>query len=334
MKKVSIILPLLFAPLISSCACVYNNGIKEQSDYTIKAVKFNVDSLSLRVGNEKTQVIATIEAEGEFTDAITLTIKDSSLATLSASEVKSGEPFFVTPVANGETTLTATAKGDSSKSATIAVKIDAESPVVVVEGVTLDKEKENLLVGATFTLVETIQPANATNQLVKWSSSDESIAKVDDNGVVTGVSAGVATIKVETVDGGKSAECEVSVKKEIKVKEYYLVGTPNSWSVDGLYQLEINSKSSSPTERMIKFIGKAGDEFKVVYYNEDKSLQYFEMGCSQSGVTPSIADSVAINYGEDKNIHVIKDGQYTLYFDDGISDAGGVKYWVDVGHAA
>jgi len=138
MKKISlIILPLLFAPLVSSCACVYNNGINDKSDFTITAVKLNVDELNIRVGNEKTQVIATIEAEGEYTDAITLSLADSSLAVLDKSEVKSDEPFYITATKAGETKLTATAKGDTLGELEARIK-DLEDKVTAT-GALVDK---------------------------------------------------------------------------------------------------------------------------------------------------------------------------------------------------
>ncbi len=72
----------------------------------------------------------------------------------------------------------------------------------------------NLTVGTTATISVTIKPDNATNQNVKWTSSDESVATVDQNGKVTAVSAGTATITVTTNDGNHSATCTVTVTKK------------------------------------------------------------------------------------------------------------------------
>lgn len=55
---------------------------------------------------------------------------------------------------------------------------------------------------ASVTVGKTLQ-LTASNQDVTWSSSNSAVAKVDGNGVVTGVKAGTATITVKTVDGGK-----------------------------------------------------------------------------------------------------------------------------------
>lgn len=60
-------------------------------------------------------------------------------------------------------------------------------------------------------IIATILPADATNQRVSWSSDNPSVATVDQNGLVSGVSAGIATITCTTEDGGFTAICEVAV---------------------------------------------------------------------------------------------------------------------------
>ena len=82
--------------------------------------------------------------------------------------------------------------------------------VVPVTGVTLDKTAISIPVGQTATLTETVSPANATNSLVAWSSSDESVASVF-YGVVTAHSVGTAVITVTTEDGDYTATCLVTV---------------------------------------------------------------------------------------------------------------------------
>jgi hypothetical protein len=87
-------------------------------------------------------------------------------------------------------------------------------PVAVI-GVTLDQATMALTAGgATGTLVATVAPATATNQIVTWSSSAPAVATVV-NGVVTPVTAGTTTITVTTVDGGLTATCEVTVNPAV-----------------------------------------------------------------------------------------------------------------------
>lgn len=85
--------------------------------------------------------------------------------------------------------------------------------VISVTGVTLDPTSLSLFTGDTATLTATVEPDNATNKNVTWTSSNTAVATVND-GVVTAVSAGTATITVTTSDGGFTALCTVTVQKQ------------------------------------------------------------------------------------------------------------------------
>lgn len=65
--------------------------------------------------------------------------------------------------------------------------------------------------GATGSIVANVVPVNATNKAVTFTSSDNSIATVNAQGVVTGVAEGSATITATTVDGGFTATTAVTV---------------------------------------------------------------------------------------------------------------------------
>ena len=95
---------------------------------------------------------------------------------------------------------------------------DSPAPSVVpVTGVTLDKTELSLKVGKSETLVATVQPENATNKNVIWSSDNTGVATVGStDGKVTAVAEGTATITATTVDGTKTATCTVTVTAEIK----------------------------------------------------------------------------------------------------------------------
>ena len=88
-----------------------------------------------------------------------------------------------------------------------------EPEVIAVKGVSLNRASATITVGDNLTLKATVAPRNATNQNVTWNSSDSSVASVDNNGVVTALKAGSATITVTTADGGFTATCSVSVKE-------------------------------------------------------------------------------------------------------------------------
>jgi uncharacterized protein YjdB len=90
----------------------------------------------------------------------------------------------------------------NSSSKVIAVMPVVAVPVIPVTGVTITPETATINVGDTQQLTVTVLPADATNRNITWTSNNPAVARVDANGLVTGVAAGTATITVTTVDGG------------------------------------------------------------------------------------------------------------------------------------
>ncbi len=88
--------------------------------------------------------------------------------------------------------------------------IEHEAPVFVL-GVTLDIAETRLFIGTTEQLTATINPTEATNKKLIWSTSDEKIATVDANGLVKAIAKGNAIITVTTEEGGYSAICNIIV---------------------------------------------------------------------------------------------------------------------------
>lgn len=84
---------------------------------------------------------------------------------------------------------------------------------VKVSAIELSESEKKLNVGKSFTITATVKPDNAWNRTVTWSSSDPSIATVDENGTVTAIAEGEAIITAESADG-VTAECKVTVEKK------------------------------------------------------------------------------------------------------------------------
>lgn len=83
---------------------------------------------------------------------------------------------------------------------------------VRVTGISLNKNKLVISYKASERLTADVQPGNASDNSVIWVSSNTEVAVVDQNGVIIGVSRGIATITVRTADGDFAAVCEVEVK--------------------------------------------------------------------------------------------------------------------------
>ena len=83
--------------------------------------------------------------------------------------------------------------------------------VVSVTGVSLNESSITLDVGGSKTLAATVTPENATNKKVRWTSDNETVATVSEDGVVTAVAGGTAVITATTHDGLFTATCTVTV---------------------------------------------------------------------------------------------------------------------------
>jgi hypothetical protein len=142
----------------------------------------------------------------------------------------SGNPITVTASAppngyefDGWTVTSGTAASPSALTTTVNITdntlITAKykqkgAAVVPVTGISLNKSTLNLSAGETSTLTATVTPSTATYKTVIWSSSDTSVASVN-NGIVTAVAAGTAVITVSTFDNTFTKTCTVTVKMTI-----------------------------------------------------------------------------------------------------------------------
>ena len=118
----------------------------------------------------------------------------------------------VTAHAPSECDITSTLLQDGAE---IAVKTTHVNAFYAVEGITLDKTEGILNVGNTVTITVTVAPEVATNPAVTWSSSDESVATVDETGKITAVAVGNATITATSEDDSSvSANYELTVQQK------------------------------------------------------------------------------------------------------------------------
>ena len=159
------------------------------------------DSITL----DKTELTLTIGASEKLTATVLpddVTDKTVSWSTSDASIATVDTEGNVTAISVGEATITATC-GD--KSATCKVTVYP----ILAESITLDKTELTLTIGASEKLTATVLPEDVTDKTVTWSTSDASIATVDNEGNVTAVSVGEATITATC--GDKSATCKVTV---------------------------------------------------------------------------------------------------------------------------
>ena len=187
----------------------FTNGTvtRELGDGFVQGVSspvINIPITAFVLSEEKLSL--SIDATQQLTATITPSVANPKITWVSSNPdvATVGENGFVTAKAIGTATITAT----TANGAVATCEVTVSTPVT---NVTLDKTTLSLKRGSTDTLTATVEPEDASNKNVTWASDNEAVATVDENGVVTAVSAGTANITVTTVDGKKTATCVVTV---------------------------------------------------------------------------------------------------------------------------
>lgn len=150
----------------------------------------------------------TYEPEDVTDCSVTWSSSDTDVVTVD-------ETGLVTAVGEGDAVITCTAFDDSQLTAACEVSVKE----IAVKKVKLNASSVKITQGDTYTLEAAITPADASNQTLTWSSSNTDAATVDENGIVTAVAKGKATITVKA-NNGKKAKAKVRVIEEpVKVSD-------------------------------------------------------------------------------------------------------------------
>ena len=183
----------------ASCKVTVNG---QPATVPVQSVGLNTNKVELSVGEEN-KLVATVTPEAATNKEVTWASSTPEVATVD----QDGKVVAQKP---GNATITVTTK-DGNKTATCEVTVK-ETPVAVT-GVGLNTNKVELSVGEENKLVATVTPEAAANRDVTWNSSKPAVATVDSTGKVVAQAPGTTTITVTTVDGNKTATCEVTVKE-------------------------------------------------------------------------------------------------------------------------
>ena len=160
---------------------------------------------------EKLYTVTVSPAEGGTATADKTTAAAGETITLTATP-SSGYYFVEWKVVSGTVSI------QNNKFTMPAENVEVQAVFgLSVTSITLDKTELSLYTGDSETLTATIEPDNATNQAVTWSSDKPGVVAVDASGNVTAVAAGNATITA-MADGGKTATCVVQVREYVEVE--------------------------------------------------------------------------------------------------------------------
>ena len=165
---------------------------------TVPVTGITLDQPSMNLVKGETKALTATVSPTDATDkTVTWTSNNSSIASVDNYGI-------VTAQGGGTTTIVATCGG---KTAYCNVTV-----TVPVSSVTLNKTELSLKEGTSEALTATVNPDDATDRTVTWTSSNSSVATVDNTGKVTAIAPGSA--QITAASGGKSAVCTVTVTKK------------------------------------------------------------------------------------------------------------------------
>lgn len=209
-------------------------------------VTLSPTSKELKV-NETAQLAASV-LPATANQSIKFTSSDETVATVS-------ETGLVTARKEGTAVITATAADGSEKSASCTIKVGATAVDVPVTGITLDQPEITIeVLKDAKQLKATVEPANATNKDVVFSSSNTNVAVVSNTGLVTAINNGTATITVTSKENPSiMAKCLVKVGAPVLVTDVTVQPAELNLKTDGTYQLSVSVLPSNADERGVTF---------------------------------------------------------------------------------
>lgn len=254
--------------------CTKDNG--QPGAPGLQKLILSTSSVTLQIGENCTLTVTT-EPEDIDGAVLTWTSSDPDIASVAETSENSAT---VTAHAAGTASVTVSC-GDINATCNITVTEETDGPVA--EKVTVTPETASVEVGETVQLEASVEPAD-TGFEITWTSDNPDVAYVDENGLVTGVANGYATISAKA--GGKTGSCSITV-----------IGQP-------LESIDLVEESLNLTE---------GDEVALTLKISPEGAAYNNIAW-----TSSAPEIVSVSNG---TIKALREGQATIEVDvDGMTD--------------
>jgi uncharacterized protein YjdB len=242
-----------------------------QSQSILSSVIISPDVLSIKVGETQQLSFSILDQDGSAFSGATLVVSSDStnVATVNGSGL-------VTAVGAGVATITATvSSGDTSvsKNLTVTVSGSKSSPSTepVLKNISVSPDGASLAVGATqqLTIKTTDQNRDSfSGATISYVSDKDSVATVDNNGLVTAVGAGVATITATAVSGAETASGASTISVSIPA-EAAILGSLT------LLPSTANVAAGSTQQLTVKMLDQNGNDFSggtVVFASDNKGV--------------------------------------------------------------
>ena len=200
---------------------------------------FVVASQNQVTKGETAQLTLTIKPDNYPNKDVTWSSSNDATATVD----KNG---LVTTHEVGTVTIKATLKSDPAISSSVTIVVN---PIKVSKITVNGYDKEYLVKDDTVILTTTVEPSDAANKSIVWSSSNEEVATVDQNGKVTAVGQGTVSIKAMNDDSGVYGEQVITVYDDTPITESVNVWVTNeSQGVSYQFNIPVNGNEVSPSQ--------------------------------------------------------------------------------------
>ena len=181
---------------------------EKEADIKVTNLTLEPTQKELKIG-EMATLTAVVSPENATNKTISWTTENKDIATVNAG--------VVTAIGEGTTNIKATTKdGNITKTCKITVTKKAENKPIEVTSIRLSQNNKTIKIGEQFTINATVLPENATNKEIEWTSTDNKIATVDNNGNVKGITEGKVTITATNKANNISESCIVIVSSNSK----------------------------------------------------------------------------------------------------------------------
>ncbi|MDE6049967.1 MAG: Ig-like domain-containing protein, partial [Paramuribaculum sp.] len=276
------------------------NGLTASCRIDVQVV--NANGITLNFGNVKMEdkdnvnLTAIVSPKNTTDKSVTWTSADETVATVD-------ETGRVTALKPGETDITATTANGLTTSCTVTVL----THIIYAESISLNLPEEDLTEGEDVQLTATVYPENATDKSVAWTSADETVATVDENGKVTALKPG-ETVITATTPNGITAICRINVKV-VKADGITLNFEDREMEEGDYVQL---SATISPKNTTDKSVTWASANETIVTVDENGKVKAIKPGetvitaTTANGITAACrinvkvvkADGITLNFGK------------------------------------
>ena len=246
----------------------------------VESITVSTNYLAINVG-ETRQITYNILPANATDKTVTYSSSDNS-------KVSVDQLGNIRALEEGDVLITITCSNGVSTDCQVVVS--AVSEVVAVTGISLNKTSVNMHTGDTLTLKATISPTNATNKSVKWESSAPTVASIDNNGLVTALSDGSATITCTSLSNTSiSANCTIDITTT-KVLTSVTNGLVHSYDLTAL------NGSSTTIEDLTGNVGLTMDGFSDVASAKtaDGIVTEANSRLKQDAVSPTVTNEYSI----------------------------------------